>query len=90
MVFVEGGKRFVQNCLRAVDILFLRKIAYGNSLRDNDIALRRLFQSADELQQRGLACAVFAHQADAILLANQEGNVGEEVLTGEVHAQVLD
>ena len=42
------------------------------------------------LQQCSLSRAILSHEADTVFLANQKGDVGEEVFISEVHAEVLD
>ena len=73
-----------------MDVLFLREIADSDIVGHHHIAMRWLFETSNDADQRGFSRAVLSDKTDAVLLTNQEIDIGEEVLTGEMNAQILD
>ena len=77
MELVESSHGFVEYRVGTVHILLLRQIPDGNAFGNDDIAFGGLFQSTDELEQRGLAGAIMANQSNAVLFTDQKGDIGE-------------
>ena len=90
MILLESCHRLLEDGLGRMDILLLRQVADGDIVRHHHAAVRRLLEAGDDADEGGLAGTVLTHQTYAVLLADKEIDVGEEVLTGEMYAQILN
>ena len=78
-----------EHCLLGMNVLFLRQVANGDIIRHHHVAVRWLFETGDDANKRGFSGTVLSDKTDSVLFTNQEIDVGEEVLTGEMYAQIL-
>ena len=87
---VEGGGGLVGERLAGVRDAVLRQVAGGVRARADDLAGVGVDEAEDDLQQRGLARAVGADDRDALVVADAQREVAEEVLPAVLLLEVAD
>jgi hypothetical protein len=75
---LEGAARLLEHGAARVGEAVLRQVADGQPCRLHDGAVVRVLQAGQHLEQRGLAGAVRAAQADAVAVTDLPGDVFEE------------
>ena len=86
---LEGEARFVFDAAAAVRQAILRQVTECQRVGLLDETGIRLVETGEHLQQRGLAGAVGAAQADAVAVADLPGDVLEQRLFAEGFRNVL-
>ena len=81
----EGGEGLVDNGAGGVGDHLLGEVADLLAGGDDHGARLGLLPAAEDLEERRLAGAVLAHEANAVVVGDVEGDVVEQVGAGELH-----
>ena len=69
---------------------FLTQIADACTVRKHDLAFIRLFGTDDDVEHRGLACAVGSDQGKAIMRLHAERRIGKQRASPEAFGDAFD
>ena len=72
---IEDGEALLEDGLAAHGEAVLRQVADGGAFDAGDLAVVERLDAADNLEQRGFACAVAADETGALVGGNQPVHV---------------